>query len=90
VVVKIETCGLCHTDIHAAHGDWPVKPHPSFIRRSSMVGALRNRIVSPETRRAMAPTEPSMWREVGWILRDGEIHAVERCGKQTRMRQSLA
>ena len=26
VLVKIETSGLCHTDIHAAHGDWPVKP----------------------------------------------------------------
>jgi propanol-preferring alcohol dehydrogenase len=28
VLVRIETCGLCHTDIHAAHGDWPVKPDP--------------------------------------------------------------
>ena len=28
VLVKIETAGLCHTDIHAAHGDWPVKPTP--------------------------------------------------------------
>ena len=26
VVVRIEASGLCHTDIHAAHGDWPVKP----------------------------------------------------------------
>ncbi len=33
VVVRMETCGLCHTDIHAAHGDWPVKPR----RRSSPV-----------------------------------------------------
>ena len=23
---KVEATGLCHTDIHAAHGDWPVKP----------------------------------------------------------------
>ena len=28
VVVKVETCGLSHSDIHAAHGDWPVKPSP--------------------------------------------------------------
>src|SRR3954466_15218474 len=28
VLVRIETSGLCHTDIHAAHGDWPVKPNP--------------------------------------------------------------
>lgn len=26
VLVRLETCGLCHTDIHAAQGDWPVKP----------------------------------------------------------------
>jgi alcohol dehydrogenase, propanol-preferring len=31
IVVRIETSGLCHTDIHAAHGDWPVKPTPPFI-----------------------------------------------------------
>ena len=24
VLVQVEACGLCHTDIHAAHGDWPV------------------------------------------------------------------
>ena len=26
VLVRIEACGLCHTDIHAARGEWPVKP----------------------------------------------------------------
>lgn len=26
VLVRIEASGLCHTDIHAARGDWPVKP----------------------------------------------------------------
>ncbi len=25
VLVRMEACGLCHTDIHAAHGDWPIK-----------------------------------------------------------------
>ena len=29
--VKVEASGLCHTDIHAAHGDWPVKPSPPFV-----------------------------------------------------------
>jgi alcohol dehydrogenase, propanol-preferring len=24
VVIKTEACGVCHTDLHAAHGDWPV------------------------------------------------------------------
>ena len=34
VLVKVETAGLCHTDIHAAHGDWPVKPTPAVHPRS--------------------------------------------------------
>ncbi len=24
VLVRIEACGVCHTDLHAAEGDWPV------------------------------------------------------------------
>ncbi len=40
VVVKIETCGVCHTDIHAAHGDWPVKPNPPFIPGHEGVGVV--------------------------------------------------
>ncbi len=40
VVVRIETCGLCHTDIHAAHGDWPVKPNPPFIPGHEGVGIV--------------------------------------------------
>jgi alcohol dehydrogenase, propanol-preferring len=31
VLVRIEACGLCHTDIHAARGEWPIKPSPPFI-----------------------------------------------------------
>src|SRR3974390_3525080 len=31
ILVKIEACGVCHTDVHAADGDWPVKPTPPFI-----------------------------------------------------------
>lgn len=30
-LVKLETSGVCHTDLHAAHGDWPVKPTPPFV-----------------------------------------------------------
>jgi alcohol dehydrogenase, propanol-preferring len=29
-LVKVEYSGVCHTDLHAAHGDWPVKPTPPF------------------------------------------------------------
>jgi alcohol dehydrogenase, propanol-preferring len=31
VLVKVKACGVCHTDLHAASGDWPVKPVPPFI-----------------------------------------------------------
>ena len=30
VLVKTEACGVCHTDLHAANGDWPVKPTLPF------------------------------------------------------------
>jgi alcohol dehydrogenase, propanol-preferring len=31
VLVKVAATGVCHTDLHAASGDWPVKPTPPFI-----------------------------------------------------------
>lgn len=38
LLVKIEACGVCHTDLHAAEGDWPVKPNPPFIPGHEGVG----------------------------------------------------
>ena len=38
--VKVEASGLCHTDIHAAHGDWPVKPSPPFVPGHEGVGIV--------------------------------------------------
>jgi propanol-preferring alcohol dehydrogenase len=40
VLVRIEASGLCHTDIHAAHGDWPVKPTPPFVPGHEGVGVI--------------------------------------------------
>ncbi|HEL3818592.1 TPA: alcohol dehydrogenase AdhP [Stenotrophomonas maltophilia] len=40
VLVKIEACGVCHTDLHAAEGDWPVKPNPPFIPGHEGVGHI--------------------------------------------------
>jgi propanol-preferring alcohol dehydrogenase len=40
IVVHVETSGLCHTDIHAAHGDWPVKPTPPFIPGHEGIGVV--------------------------------------------------
>ena len=38
VLVKIEASGVCHTDLHAAEGDWPVKPPLPFIPGHEGVG----------------------------------------------------
>lgn len=40
VVIKIEASGVCHTDLHAARGDWPVKPEPPFIPGHEGVGVV--------------------------------------------------
>jgi propanol-preferring alcohol dehydrogenase len=42
VVVKVVSSGLCHTDIHAAHGDWPVKPTLPFIPGHEGVGYVES------------------------------------------------
>jgi alcohol dehydrogenase, propanol-preferring len=31
VLIRVESSGVCHTDLHAADGDWPVRPTPPFI-----------------------------------------------------------
>ena len=40
VVVRMEASGLCHTDIHAARGDWPVKPTVPFVPGHEGVGIV--------------------------------------------------
>ena len=40
VLVRIEASGLCHTDIHAARGDWPVKPKIPLIPGHEGVGLI--------------------------------------------------
>ena len=40
VLVRVETCGLCHTDIHAMRGDWPVKPPLPLIPGHEGVGIV--------------------------------------------------
>lgn len=42
VVIKVEASGLCHTDIHATHGDWPVKPKLPFIPGHEGVGLIES------------------------------------------------
>ena len=38
ILVRIAATGVCHTDLHAARGDWPVKPKLPFIPGHEGVG----------------------------------------------------
>lgn len=40
ILVKVMACGVCHTDLHAADGDWPVKPSPPFIPGHEAAGIV--------------------------------------------------
>jgi propanol-preferring alcohol dehydrogenase len=62
VLVRIETCGLCHTDIHAARGEWPVKPSPPFVPGHEGVGIIE-RLGAGE----MHGLEPGMRVALPWL-----------------------
>ncbi len=40
VLVKTEACGVCHTDLHAANGDWPLKPQLPFTPGHEGIGIV--------------------------------------------------
>jgi propanol-preferring alcohol dehydrogenase len=40
VVIKIEACGVCHTDVHAVDGDWPGPPKPPFTPGHEGIGRV--------------------------------------------------
>src|ERR1700684_3207594 len=40
ILVKTEACGVCHTDLHAARGDWPLKPTLPFIPGHEAIGLV--------------------------------------------------
>jgi D-arabinose 1-dehydrogenase-like Zn-dependent alcohol dehydrogenase len=40
ILVKTGACGMCHTDLHAAEGDWPAKPTLPFIPGHEGVGLV--------------------------------------------------
>ena len=69
VLVKVEASGLCHTDIHAAHGDWPVKPQPPFIPGHEGVGIVE-RVGPGVTRVAEGDRVAVPW--LGWACGECE------------------
>jgi propanol-preferring alcohol dehydrogenase len=60
VLVRMETSGLCHTDIHAAHGDWPVKPTPPFVPGHEGIGVIEQ-VGSDVTSRAVGDRVAIAW-----------------------------
>ena len=40
ILVKIEACGVCHTDLHARNGDWPLKPPLPFTPGHEGIGIV--------------------------------------------------
>jgi propanol-preferring alcohol dehydrogenase len=40
ILVKTEACGVCHTDLHAANGDWPAKPTLPFTPGHEGIGIV--------------------------------------------------
>jgi propanol-preferring alcohol dehydrogenase len=40
VLVKVEASGVCHSDLHAAEGDWPIKPRLPFVPGHEGVGVV--------------------------------------------------
>src|SRR5699024_8247290 len=39
-LVKLLATGVCHTDLHAVQGDWPVRPSPPFVPGHEGVGEV--------------------------------------------------
>jgi propanol-preferring alcohol dehydrogenase len=48
ILLRVVASGVCHTDLHAADGDWPVKPTLPFIPGHEAVGYVA--AVGPDVR----------------------------------------
>jgi len=72
----METSGLCHTDIHAAHGDWPVKPTLPFVPGHEGVGIVVAHgagVTSPKIgERVAIPWLGSACGECEWCIKGWE------------------
>ena len=69
ILVKIEASGLCHTDMHAANGDWPVKPTLPFVPGHEGVGTVQ-RVGRGVTRVAEGDRVAIPW--LGWACGECE------------------
>jgi propanol-preferring alcohol dehydrogenase len=97
VLVQVVASGVCHTDLHAANGDWPVKPTLPFVPGHegagivAAVGAARH---APEGRRPgrrrMAPRRVrrvrALYRRLGDTLRGAAQQRLRRRRRVRRVR----
>ncbi|MEO5901557.1 MAG: alcohol dehydrogenase AdhP [Ilumatobacteraceae bacterium] len=60
ILVRIEACGLCHTDIHAANGDWPFKPTLPFVPGHEGIGMVE-KLGASVTNRAIGDRVAIPW-----------------------------
>src|SRR3954447_18907800 len=65
VLVRVEASGLCHTDIHAARGDWPVQPTAPFIPGHEGVGIVE-RLGSGVTEHRVGDRVAMPWLGYAW------------------------
>lgn len=40
ILVKVISCGVCHTDLHACNGDWPVKSKMPLVPGHEAIGLV--------------------------------------------------
>ncbi|PVY33725.1 alcohol dehydrogenase AdhP [Williamsia muralis] len=59
-LVRVEYSGVCHTDLHAARGDWPVKPPLPFVPGHEGVGTVIS-TGDQVTRLAVGDTVGNAW-----------------------------
>lgn len=77
ILVRIAATGVCHTDLHAAKGDWPVKPTVPFIPGHEGVGTVVG--IGRSVKRGGSPAglHNGMRGDIGTIL-NGECAAGSR------------
>jgi len=63
ILVKTEACGVCHTDLHAATGDWPLKPKLPFTPGHEAIG----RVAVRHGRGPYVPIPPTSQRTIRTI-----------------------
>lgn len=67
ILVKVEACGVCHTDLHASEGDWPVKPPLNRTGEPAGMACWLHRVLVADTFGKIR-----LWRIRRWTGRDGQ------------------